>query len=77
MENGYSDWYLPSKDELNKLHHAKKTVGNFTAGVYWSSKEYSSKEYGADFAWNQCFGDGNQVAIYKGFEWRVRPVRTF
>ncbi len=51
--NGYSDWYLPSKDELNKLHLNKTAIGGFAAAYYWSSSE------GADsLAWGQSFASG-------------------
>jgi len=38
---GYSDWYLPSEDELHKLYLNKEVIGGFTNGLYWSSTEYS------------------------------------
>ena len=72
VENGYSDWYLPSKDELNKLYQAKSAVGGFAPNYYWSSAEY-----GANQAWFQDFGGGYQLVDYKLAEWRVRPVRAF
>ena len=72
VENGYSDWYLPSKDELNKLFYAKSTVGGCAGYIYWSSTESS-----ADDAWYQLFGNGIQYDVIKDFEWRVRPVRVF
>ncbi len=36
---GYTDWFLPSKDELNKLVINKSYIGGFTSGYYWSSSE--------------------------------------
>ena len=72
VENGYSDWYLSSKDELNKLYHAKSAVGGFADyNGYWGSTEGS-----ANGAWGQYFGGGNQY-VTKSLEWRVRPVRAF
>jgi len=72
--NSYSDWYLPSKDELNKLYLNKAAIGGFyTSGYYWSSTEdtnYSS-------AWYQSFTSGYQSNFYKGGTYYVRAVRAF
>ncbi len=42
---GYSDWYLPSKDELNKLFLSRSIIGGFNStslSYYWTSSEYSN-----------------------------------
>jgi hypothetical protein len=44
-EGGYSDWYLPSANELMALYTNRVAIGNFkTSGqtTYWSSTEQSS-----------------------------------
>ena len=53
MEGGYSDWYVPSKDELNKLYVNQAAIGGFTSDRYWSSSESA-----ADGAWHEGFNDG-------------------
>jgi type II secretory pathway pseudopilin PulG len=48
MINGYNDWYLPSKDELNKLWINSSILG-IPPNYYWSSSERdagSAWEYG-------------------------------
>lgn len=50
--NGYSDWYIPSKDELNKLFEKMSEIGGFTAGFYWSSSEVSTS---VNRVWGQTF----------------------
>jgi hypothetical protein len=72
--NGYSDWYLPSKDELNKLFLNRYIIGGFD-GWYWSSSETASNN---ENVWVQEFNTGsggpsnkNWLAPY------VRAVRSF
>ncbi len=72
-EGGYDDWFLPSKDELNKLYLSKDTVGGFTGDYYWSSSEYSADAA----AWEQLFNDGSQNYDVKYGTYRVRAVRAF
>ena len=70
---GYSDWYLPSRDELNQLYINRVAIGGFADLMYWSSTEYDS--YGA---WTQKFGCGIQGDLYKSYNYsNVRAVRSF
>jgi hypothetical protein len=70
--NEYTDWYLPSKDELNKLFINRTAIGGFALNYYWSSSEYSS-----NYAWTQVFSNGYQGNYYKDSGTRVRAVRAF
>lgn len=83
--NGYDDWYLPSKDELNLLYTnlRQNNLGNFNtseaflASSYWSSTDGDQNGH---CAWIQTFVDGLQVTCdygYKSFQGRVRAVRSF
>jgi hypothetical protein len=71
---GYSDWYLPSKDELNKIYINKVTIGNFGDHGYWSSSEYNISG-----AWNHDFVTGGQFIVDKSLPNNnsVRAVRSF
>ncbi|MEI9810396.1 MAG: DUF1566 domain-containing protein [Bacteroidota bacterium] len=71
--NGYSDWYLPSKDELNKLYINRVEVGGYANEPYWSSSEF----VGFSSAWYQHFGTGGQSDGLKYLVRRVRAVRAF
>jgi uncharacterized protein (TIGR02145 family) len=69
----YNDWYLPSKDELNKLYINKAAIGGFPASIYWSSSELD-----LDNAAGQYFNNGVQSISYKGNStYGVRAVRAF
>ena len=54
---GFSDWYLPAKDELNLLYAQKSLVGGFVNEIYWSSSEFDTGD-----AWVQDFTDGAKNA---------------
>jgi len=73
---GYSDWFLPSKDELNlmykNLYLNSISIGDFTDEYYWSSSESS-----ANYAWYQNFLKGIQFDYRKNLKRRVRAVRAF
>jgi hypothetical protein len=71
-DGGLNDWYLPSKDELNKLYLNKTVVGGFANLYYWSSTELNNY-----YAWIQNFTNGNQIANDKDYPNRVRAVRAF
>ena len=68
----YSDWYLPSKSELNLLYLQKTVVGGFARG-YWSSTEVDSLR-----AWTQYFDTGFQFSYGgKNYSGYVRAIRAF
>ena len=69
---GYNDWFLPSKDELDKLYTNKVAIGGFSDYYYWSSSEGDAPN-----AWVQHFGDGSQYINGKYDTLRVRAVRAF
>ena len=77
---GFSDWYLPSRDELNKLYLNRVAIGGFETvysgswPYYWSSSEYEGNGGGV---WIQLFVDGSQNSNYESFTFRVRAVRAF
>ncbi|MCX6249380.1 MAG: DUF1566 domain-containing protein [Bacteroidetes bacterium] len=70
--NGYDDWFLPSKDELNQLYSQKNVIGGFATNYYWSSSEDD-----ANAAWFQHFYDGYQYYDRKDYTYCVRAVRAF
>ena len=69
---GLTNWFLPSKDELNRLFTQRAVVGGFAADIYWSSSQNS-----AGNAWIQYFDTGSPNDFNKLDTYRVRPVRAF
>ena len=66
---GYSDWYLPSKDELYEM---------FLSGIIISNQSYwSSSEASIDYAWRIDFGSGLIADTQKGTSYQVRAIRDF
>ncbi|MDR2537577.1 MAG: DUF1566 domain-containing protein [Treponema sp.] len=71
---GYSDWFLPSRDELDAMYKNLKLKGwdNFGSGWYWSSSETDR-----GYAIEQQFSDGKQGIYLKDFSSSVRAIRAF
>jgi len=69
---GFSDWFLPTKDELDQMYGnlKRRNLGNFKNEVYWSSSVtdgfYSSY---------QNFGDGKMDSGWRTNVRFVRPIR--
>jgi hypothetical protein len=71
--NGYTDWFLPSKDELNMVYLNKDAIGVFANWYYWSSSQYD-----AGTAWYQYLETGAQGSMFdKGNLYAVRAIRDF
>ena len=77
--NGYDDWFLPSRDELDALYQHRNKVGGFveqphTNTIYWSSS--ASTQY-VIHAWGQDDHGQKSGRLTKGGLLIVRPVRSF
>jgi TolB-like protein len=73
---GYSDWHLPTKDELNLIYQnlRAKNIGNLGDSWHWSS---SASNGNSNEAWQQDFSDGGQIRYDKTDTISVRAVRAF
>jgi hypothetical protein len=68
---GYTDWYLPSVDELKEIYKNKSHLT--TADFYWSSSEEN-----ADNAYYVNFNNGDTVNSLKDSTFfNVKAVRSF
>ena len=85
VTGGYSDWYLPSLDELNKLYLNRAAIGGFSAANYWTSSEYDGStwdEYEEEYIYDyqvyfQSFSTGLQSYTLANVICRVRAIRSF
>jgi hypothetical protein len=79
---GYTDWFLPSKDELIKMYLKKGDINttalanggsNFATVYYWSSTEAGRYD-----AWIKFFSNANSQGFGdKSFTYNVRAIRAF
>ncbi len=77
--NGFTDWYLPSKDELDKLCKNFSFIGGFYPfkgnNYYWSSSEFIGNN---KMVWMHVFYPADFPNIFpKTVTCHVRCVRSF
>lgn len=72
--NGFDDWYLPSKQELQAIHEKlhKGSVIKLRNDFYWSSTQSSGL-----LAWSFSMAKGTAFSYDKMDSDHVRPVRKF
>lgn len=71
--NGFDDWFLPSRDELDLMFENLhlRGIGGFAPQYYWSSSEYSATR-----VWYRHFGNGIQGNLGASTS-RVRAIRAY
>jgi hypothetical protein len=89
---GYSDWFLPSIDELKKIYlnigiakyfngtnwENGNDIGGFKNKVYWSSSEKTNNYNNSNKVLDLCYCDGRSYEEEKNFPGGcVRSVRYF
>jgi hypothetical protein len=78
---GYSDWRLPTKEELALVYRnlRLRNLGAMGNNYHWSSAPNNSIFMGTDnpYAWGQSFSDGRQSYDRKITPYTVRAVRAF
>ena len=75
---GYSDWFLPSRKELQLMydHLQSNGIGSFSSvagdNFYWSSSEFSDM-----ISWYNYFATDYSTTGFKNGLYRVRAIRKF
>jgi hypothetical protein len=78
---GYSDWFLPSQDELNEIYLNKNIINSVSISnggnpivnpIYWSSTEYNNNQ-----SYYQNLDNGSQIHDNKDGNYDIRAIRSF
>jgi hypothetical protein len=74
--NGFSDWFVPSKNELELIFGNRNLISGLSynggSAYYWSSSEYNSSG-----AWTIYMNNGSWSASTKNTNYSYRPLRRF
>ena len=76
---GYSDWRLPTVEEVASLLEPSEKDGGLYIDPIFSNKQewiWSGDEYGSEGAWGVYFGSGLVFWVNFASEFSVRPVRS-
>jgi uncharacterized protein (TIGR02145 family) len=74
--NGFTDWFIPSKDELSLIYGNR----NYIPGLQYNggpSYYMSSSEYNSNGAWTMYMANGSWSGSPKNTNHSFRPIRRF
>jgi hypothetical protein len=89
VEGGQSDWFLPSKLELNELckfaRNQWSALGTTAAcdssgtlrGGFTAGRYWSSSSVSSRYGYSQSFADGTVASPEKWDSYQYRPIRAF
>lgn len=81
--NGYSDWYLPSIDELKAMHQSRAIIEAYAlanGGTEFYGHYYYSSSESTNWAWALAYGFGQAGVFQVGkvnYNYPFRAVRAF
>jgi len=76
---GFTDWYLPNKNELEKVVQLDRKIAGFKTlgGFYCSSSEIDASNTYKYFIWGYDFNSNKSVPDFKTNLFSVRAIRAF
>ena len=77
--NGFSDWYLPSANEMSRLYDNRLLIGGFSSGASGSFSDFywTSTENNSNFAYYFNFNASTLQYGSKSAQLHVRAIRSF
>ena len=72
---GYSDWKMPTIDELMQMYVDRNQIGGFQSAIYWSSSHPVSST-NRQLTVNFTNGSTGEASNFNGAVRRVRPIRV-
>lgn len=73
---GYTDWRLPTKEELMVLYNNRDKIGGFNAAMYWSSSYYQYNFYMGYYYVDFRNGELSHTDNYSSLSYYARAVRS-
>lgn len=73
---GYTDWRMPSKDEMYAMWQSRSSIGGFGYGYWWSSVQCSeSGHYTVRFSSSSSY-NGGIYCLSNSDTYFIRPIRV-
>lgn len=82
-KDGFTDWYLPSLEELEEIanylgkNSKFSEVLNFDNCYYISSSQHKNKKFKVNYAWSVNVYENHSLLSFKSNGHKVRAIRAF